>query len=141
MAREVHSYSWINLRVQTVSLNEIQGAFKIFMYKPSRVSQGMIIKSNSGKINSGTFVALMGPSGCGKTSFLNALAFRPQPGVKVLGKCFFDDKEVSKYTAKYVCSYIPQVKLFEKLVSVKLFSTFRIKNITTKNLFTGRSFL
>ena len=109
MAKEVHSFSWINLRVNAIGSNEVQGAIKIFMYKPSRVSQSLIIKSNSGKVNSGTFVAMMGPSGCGKTSFLNALAFRPQPGVKVSGKCFFDDKEISKYTAKYICSYIPQV--------------------------------
>lgn len=104
-----YSFSWANLRVNAVRRNQLHGFLQTLLDKTKRKSPDIILSSVNGKAEAGNFVAVIGPSGSGKTTFLNCIALRNQSNLRVRGKVYFNDREMTPLNAKYICSFIPQV--------------------------------
>jgi ABC-type multidrug transport system ATPase subunit len=79
-----------------------------------------VLKGVSGKINSGTLVAVMGPSGCGKTTFMNVLcgrAFYGKPTSGSVVKINGGKDEIMNYRNKI--GFVPQDDVVHDTLTVQ----------------------
>ncbi|XP_046463103.1 protein white-like isoform X2 [Daphnia pulex] len=106
------TYCWKNVEVQ-LEVNQshcFNGMARV---------QKKILKSVTGCLKPGEFLAIMGASGAGKTTLLNCLTFRNARKLKINGERYLNGAEVNTDILARISGFVQQDDLFIPTLTVK----------------------
>lgn len=109
-----------NISWQGISASTKQGK-RCFKVVPPKA----ILKSVSGKVDSGQLLAVMGPSGSGKTTLLNVLTGRNLSQYDIEGTVLVNGSPARIDTMKSLSGYVQQGSIFVPQLTVKEYLVFQ----------------
>lgn len=90
------------------------------------VNSTTILRSVSGKVDAGHFLAILGPSGSGKSTLLNVLTGRNLADYNISGKVVLNGQESTTQKVKSLSGYVQQGDLFIPMLTVREYLIFQV---------------